>query len=524
MVETGVRRDSEVSEPSPEPDLDHPRESHYDLVVIGGGIGGLTAGALLARAGKKVLVTEAEPQPGGFARALRRGTYTFDRADHLTWGCAETTPFGPGLIDTVLRHLGVRDRLEFVRMDDPIYEARFPGLTVTVPHGRDAFLETHLRHFPGEAVGLRHLVELSGKMFRELNAFPLKPSLRDFPSIPRRFPTLFRYRNATMKQVIDREIADPRLRAVYASLWSWIGPPPRQASFLLWAAMMGAYVEDGAYYPRGGFQQLADALAAGLTQAGGELLLGARASRIFTEGGRVRGVGLESGQRVQTPVVISNVDVRETVKTLLGPNKVPSRYLRRLRRMRVSHSILALYAATDLDARAAAAQHDTMLTTEWDHERAHAKALVGEVPRLSIGIPTLKDASISAPGEHLVILQALAPAGGTEPRNGDVSDRMLELAEHVLPGLTQHLTFVERGDSGTGSSLNLLGPCYGWAAFPDQVAMKRLPQQTPVEGLVLVGNWTRPGQGIWTVIRSGIGAARLVLGTPTSAPALPLGL
>lgn len=56
------------------------RADTYDVVVIGAGIGGLTAGALLARAGKEVLIVEAEVQPGGYARALRRGAYTFDLA------------------------------------------------------------------------------------------------------------------------------------------------------------------------------------------------------------------------------------------------------------------------------------------------------------------------------------------------------------------------------------------------------------------------------------------------------------
>jgi all-trans-retinol 13,14-reductase len=125
---------------------DHPGGSSYEVVVIGGGIGGLTAGALLARAGKKVLVVEAEAEPGGYTRALRDGSYTFDRADHLIWGCEEDGPFGPGLIDAVLRYLGVRDRCEFIRMDDPIYEARFPDFTLSVPHGREAYLQAHLRH------------------------------------------------------------------------------------------------------------------------------------------------------------------------------------------------------------------------------------------------------------------------------------------------------------------------------------------------------------------------------------------
>lgn len=145
---------------------DRARESTHDVVVIGGGIGGLTAGALLAHAGKKVLVVEARAQPGGYAGSLRAGEYTFDRADHLIMGCEEAGPFGQGTVDAVLRHLGVRDRCRFVRMDDPVYVGRFPDLTVSVPHGLEAFVESHLRHFPGEAAGLRRLARLSSDILR----------------------------------------------------------------------------------------------------------------------------------------------------------------------------------------------------------------------------------------------------------------------------------------------------------------------------------------------------------------------
>ena len=502
------------------------RAESYDAVVIGAGIGGLTAGALLARAGKKVLVVEAGTVPGGCARARRRGSYTFDTADHLIMGCAPESPFGPGLIDSLLSHLGVRDRCEFLRMDDPIYVARFPELTVAVPRGREAYLNAHLRHFPDDAGGLRRLVELSAQICRELIAFPTKSRLLDLLLTPRRFPALFRYRNATMREVIDRELSDPRLKAVYETLWSWIGPPPSRASFVAWAVMMAMYVEDGAYYCRGSFQRLADAFAAGLQSAGGELLLGTRVTRIFAEGRRVRGVTLDNGQQILAPVVLSNIDARETFERLLGPDHLPARFLRRLRRMEVGHSVVALYAATDLDVRALGAQHDTSLFTEWDHEQSYAKALAGEVSLLSVLIPTLKDASLAPSGEHLVILKTIAPSRGGETSFDDVklANRMLERAEQVLPGLRQHLTFVDEAaaDARSGSRLHLLETYAGWAASPRQFGPRRLPQATPVAGLLLVGQWTQPGHGIWTVIASGLGAARLVLGASTSAPILPL--
>jgi phytoene dehydrogenase-like protein len=81
-----------------------PREGSYDVVVVGAGIAGLTAGALLAVAGRRVLVVEADTEVGGVARAIRHGPYVFDRADHLIMSCAPDSPFGPGVVDSVLRH------------------------------------------------------------------------------------------------------------------------------------------------------------------------------------------------------------------------------------------------------------------------------------------------------------------------------------------------------------------------------------------------------------------------------------
>lgn len=144
----------------------------YDVVVIGGGVGGLTAGALTAHAGRSVLVVEADGRPGGYARAVHTDAYLCDRADNLVTSCRPDGPFGQGVLDAVLRELGVRERCEFLPVD-PFYVARFPDFELEVPCGREAYLEAHTSRFPAEAAGLRRLAELCHEMFREHIAYPM---------------------------------------------------------------------------------------------------------------------------------------------------------------------------------------------------------------------------------------------------------------------------------------------------------------------------------------------------------------
>lgn len=137
------------------------------------------------------------------------------------------------------------------------------------------------------------------------------------------------------------------------------------------------------------------------------------------------------------------------------------------------------------------------------------------------------DAVVVGAGIGGLTAGALPARTGQEGAGHDeLADRMLALAEGVLPGLREHLTFVEESSPVTGprSRLDRMGPIYGWAVSPGQSGVRRLPQKTPLGGLLLAGHWTQPGHGISFVVASGVAAARLALGRSTSAPVLPLAL
>lgn len=487
----------------------------YDAVVIGSGIGGLSAASLLSLAGKKVLVLERHDRPGGYAHSFRRGYYSFDAAVHLVGGCSEG-----GLPDLVLRTLSVRDKCEFIKTD-PFYKTSYPDYAMEAPLGREKFSEALLHSFPRERKNLARLMEIIEKINEEMVQFPSEANLLDFARAIRKSPTLVRYSGATLQDVMDKCLDEPKLKSSFSSLWPYLGLPPSRLSFLYWSAMLLSYLDEGAYYCRGTFQNFVNAIVTGLQKNGGELLLHTRVERIIVTGGAVTGVKLENGEEIKTPIIISNVDATQTFEEMVGVDKLPGAFVRKLHGMKPSLSAFVLFLATDYDMRSNGASHEMFIYNSWDHDEAYNCVLRGDMasPTSSfiVNVPTLTDPSLAPKGQHLVTATALVPyeiANSWREEKQPYGERLLGQVENKFPGLGDRILMMEGATPRTMEryTLNLTGAIYGWEVSPAQVGRGRLPHRTPVKGLYLSGHWTQPGGGIYGVLVSGVQTAQIVLG------------
>ena len=491
------------------------KRSEYDAIVIGGGVGGLTAGALLARAGRSVLLVERHDRVGGYAHSFRRGPYVFDSAVHMVGGC-EPVPFeGGGMIHELLSELGVRDRCQFERID-PCYAAVYPGLTVTAPGDLEEFERLYAEEFPAERKGLREFLQECLDIRQETQRAAELGGPYEVMRRPERFPALLRYRRATLGEALDAGIESPRLKAALATLWPYLGLPPSRVSFLYFATMLMSYLADRAYYCRGSFQRFADALALALDRNGGEVLLRSSVRRIRVEDGRVRGVVLENGQRIDAPVVISNADATQTVLELVGEAAFPRRFVTSLRRMKPSLSAFVAYLAVDLPLSERDVAHETFFYSSWDHDSAWRTSCDAAPSWFSMTVPTLADPGLAPAGEHQLILTTLVPyqtAAGWRVDKARMTEHVVDMAERHVAGLRDRIRLLETATPRTMEryTRNRAGAIYGWELSPSQVGPGRLSHRLPVEGLHLAGHWTQPGGGIYGVVTSGIQSAREVL-------------
>jgi prolycopene isomerase len=486
-------------------------DERYDVVVVGAGLGGLSAAACLAKAGRSVLLVERQDGPGGNAHAFERGEYTFDPAIHVT-----AHGYNIEFLDVYLGALGLAERLDLVLMDS-LYSVAVDGERFTLPVGEQAVVDYFAGLFPAEAEGIARYVETAAQVTRESQAPPPRVALKDLEAVMEALPMLFKYRSSTLGDAIGEFVSDPQAASLLGAQWPYMGLPPSKLSFMAGTGVWMAFMEQGPVYVRGSFQRLADVLAEAVRGSGGEIVYESEVSRIEVEDGRVAGVVIDGERRVGAPLVVSNADAKLTFERLLGEENVPDRFMKRVRRMRPSISAFLLYSACTLPVHELDLASEVFVYEHWNHDASWEDVQEGRLGGMWLSIPTLHDRSLAPEGEHLVMFTSLMPYDIGEPweqAKARYAEQAIEKVEGVLPGYRDSITFVDSATPETFERYTLAeqGAIYGWANAPNQVQPKRLPHETPIEGLYLAGHWTDPGTGSVRCLLSGLRTAATIEG------------
>lgn len=486
-----------------------PPNDRYDVIVVGGGIGGLVTAGLLAKAGRYVLVIEAEEQPGGFTRSFSSNGLNFDFADHIIMGCNRDGPWGEGILHQVLSSLGVVDQVSFYQVD-PFYAFHYKGQRFVLPARLEPHIEALISYFPDEAARIRGLFRLYTSVAREMLEMVVQARLLDLVTMPWRSKLTYRFRQTTLRALLDQYLDDPDLRAVHTALWPYLGLPASRASALAWGSMMASYLEEGTFCCKGGFQQLPNALVTGLRRHGGEFLAAEPVREINVDRKAEHTVSTASGTKLSAPLVVLNIDPRVAMGPMLHGTNLPRKYCRKLAQSEVSDSVYALYTGCNLQLQNEHVAHETVVM-DGDSEHSYYCSQRGDPAGVLVTTPTLSDHSRSSDSTHTVVVKALCPAQLRAEPGAKVAARMLELAEQAIPGYGDSVTHVHGRTDDNPWPLYRVGPMYGWAMTPNQLGHLRLSHRTPIKGLWLAGHWTQPAAGVWGAAASGVGLARMLL-------------
>jgi phytoene dehydrogenase-like protein len=511
----------------------------YDCIVIGAGHNGLICAAMLARAGRSVLVLEAAAQVGG---------------------AALTREFAPGFRVSAgahLLHLMPADLLRDLKLESHGLEwaGRRPETTALFDNAAPLSLNEGAVAHSLSAADAAAYAAYSARMRRFASA--LAPV---FSRIPPRLGTtswsdrlallrmgwqlrklgrrdmreLLRIGGMNVYDLLEENFQSAALKgalAFDAVLGANFGPrsPGTVLTLLYRLAAESAAGHAPSSQPKGGMGAFCDALAKAAAAAGAVIRTQAAVANILIEADRACGVVLESGERIEARNVISNADPKTTFLKLLGTKHLDAGFVRRVSHIR-SHGLaaklhIALNRAPRFGAVSEAALGGRLLIAPSlqyiEHAYNHSK--YGEFspsPVMEITVPTINDATLAPAGQHVLsAIVQYAPYAlkeGWDTARQRFLNTTLDTLERFAPGLRDSVVGaevltppdIEREFRISGGHWH-----HGDLAF-DQILMVRpvpgaAQYRTPVDGLFLCGAGCHPGGGVMGI--AGRNAAQQVL-------------
>ncbi|MBA3240717.1 MAG: FAD-dependent oxidoreductase, partial [Acidobacteria bacterium] len=344
----------------------------YEVVVVGGGIGGLTTAALLAARGVSVCLLEKEPEAGGCAAAFEHSGHSFET------GAGLYASWQPGEIhERVFGELPVEPPL--VRRVSPAYVVRLPdgtdmrvgtegeefaaGLRAAFPECAEAALR-----FYGETTPLAEALHRAAARVPSLATAPRLQRLKLLATEARLSSSILSGINHTAAHHLEGTSA--RFRYFIDAQLQIFAQAPSDSTAHLYAAVALSQGRRGMYAIRGGAAALVAALVESIRLSGGMVRLDAPVLRLaHGPGGVAAGVSLLSGEVVEaTRAVVSNLTVWDTYGKLLGSERTPPETRARLKGLR-GWGAYQMFLSADEEAARRLPADQIISLTDW-HEGA----------------------------------------------------------------------------------------------------------------------------------------------------------
>ena len=501
-----------------EPNLKIPviSPTRSSAVVIGAGLGGLSAAMRLGSKGYSVTVIDRLDRVGGRGSSVTKNGFRFD--------LGPTILTVPQVFEKLWKDCGkdFAGDVELVPLD-PFYEIRWQdGSRFQVRSSEEEMLAEVTRNFPKDLKGYCKFLEDCEKRyvfgFEGLGRRPMNKIW----DLLKEIPGFIRLRaDRSVYSHVSTRVKDPKFRMALSFHPLFIGGDPRNVTsmYILVSHLEKAF---GVHYVKGGVQALADAMANVVKEQGGQVLLNSNVENITLNKQKADGVMLENGLKLNADIVVSNSDPGWTYNKLL-PNQKKRWTEKKLKKSRWSMGLFVWYFGTKntREKWQDVGHHTIMNGPRYRGLLADIfdRQFLADDMSIYLHRPSVTDPSVAPKGDDC--FYALSPVPNLKTSNPidwskeleGYKNKMRMVLEETIPGfsdaiIAEHILtpkdFEERYLSPYGSGFSLEPRIFQSAWFrPHNVS-------EDIENLYLVGAGTHPGAGIPSVVTSSEVLSQLV--------------
>jgi len=488
----------------------------YDTVVIGGGLSGLTAAALLAKRGLRVAVVDKSYNPGGTCGIFRRDDVTFDQGAAMLYGFGESGFNAHRFVFNCLE-----EPIDMIR-HDLLYCVNFKGQRIRFWPDVEKFADELSGLFPGQRENIRRFYRDMSRMYQHVmvespsynsaDETDPKVAMESVKKHPLSYLRFLGYLNKSAKKLLQKYFTDPDIFKFFDKLTStYCYATVEEAPAVMAAVMFVDNHVGGSYYPAGSTLFLPGKLEKVIEEHGGDMYLQRQVVSILFEGDKPCGVLLENGEQLRADNIIYSGTVWNLYGKLLDRAHTTEKQRRWAARQVPTYPSVVLYCTVEQSVIPA--------------DTAPIEMLVGNPDRLdedevTAYIFSIDDKTLCPEGQHTVV--AIGPtfenwAGLDEDAYQALKkkeeQRLIGVLERRFPGLGAAVRYAEVATPRTIERYTMKngGAVAGPKQMLGQHMFRRQHIRTKWDNLFCCGESTVMGTGTPTVTTSGLSAANAVL-------------
>jgi all-trans-retinol 13,14-reductase len=461
-----------------------------EIVIIGAGLGGLTAGALLAKDGYKVTILEQHAIVGGCATTFKRKGFTCEVGLHEMDGVYENPR-----IQKVFHKLDVYNHVDFLKVPE-FFKITTQNGTFTMPDGIDNAMEALIKRFPKEEKGIKSYFRLLQEISTALESLQ-RMKWYHYLFFPFYFYTILKYKNRTVTEVFHQLFKDEALKLILNANVQYYNDTPDTLSFLLHSVAQYSYYKGGGYFIRGGSGRLSDYLASVIESHNGKVIT--KAKVLSCEKNRVTYGHKKESYTLYADKIVSNLSPADTyglfdiaykeskevanslltvyigfsknIKEVYGEGAYSTFYYDDIESIEALHGMLKRDVTQRGFVFVDYSQIDSQLTKE---------------PQKSFGVVCMTD--------YIEEWEGLSQEAYKEKKE-TLQKTVIQKLEAYYPHLSDHVEFIETGSAKTVQRYikTPQGTAYGFKATPKQFFKVPQSKSKKVNTLYFVGQWVIAG-------------------------------